>query len=136
MKFLFVCTGNTCRSPMAEGLARKLFKNHEFSSAGLFVNPFNSVSANSVQAMIDYGIDISLHKPTQVTVNLSKNYDYIIPMTLSHKMNLVSLGVDQEKILMFKEEISDPYGGDLDVYKFCAKQLKENIIKLIGEFND
>lgn len=136
MKILFVCTGNTCRSPMAEGLAKNLFPKYSFSSAGLFANQNDFVSTNAVLAMKDYGIDITEHKPTQLTAKIAAEYDYIIPMTSSHKQVLLSSGINPDKILMFNEEISDPFGGDLEIYRICAKQLEENIKITIGEIND
>ena len=73
--YLFVCTGNTCRSPMAEGLAKKMFPKYDFSSAGLFVNPTDSVSKNSVLAMKNYGIDITKHinKNTRFKTKIAPN---------------------------------------------------------------
>ena len=136
MKILFVCTGNTCRSPMAEALAKILFPKYDFSSAGLYVNQNDSVSANAVLAIKNYGIDISEHKPTQLTVEKATEYDYIIPMTSSHKQVLLANGINPDKILMFKDEISDPFGGSLETYLFCAEQLKNNIKITIGELND
>lgn len=136
MKFLFVCTGNTCRSPMAEGIAKSLFEDIEFKSAGLYVNENDEVSKNSVLALNEFGIDISSHTPTPLTIDMVKEYDYIIPMTTSHKNHLLMLGVNDEKILSFKDEIKDPFGGSLEIYKQCAKQIKENIDITIGELND
>ena len=136
MKILFVCTGNTCRSPMAEALAKILFPKYDFVSAGLYVNPTDSVSANAVLAMKNYGIDISEHKPTQLTVEKAAEYDYIIPMTSSHKQILLANGINPDKILMFKEEISDPFGQNLETYLSCAEQLKNNIKITIGELNE
>lgn len=121
---------------MAEGLAKKMFPKYDFSSAGLFVNPTDSVSKNSVLAMKNYGIDIIKHIPTQLTAEKAAEYDYIIPMTSSHKQILLANGINSDKILMFKEEISDPFGGSLETYLSCAEQLKNNIKITIGELND
>ncbi len=136
MKFIFVCTGNTCRSPMAEGIAKKLFKEHQFSSAGLYANDGEKVSKNAVLALKELDIDISSNSAKSLSYELVDECDYIIPMTSSHKNQLLMLGVKSDKILCFKDEISDPFGASLDVYKECAKQIMKNIKVTIGELND
>ena len=136
MDIVFVCTGNTCRSPMAEGIAKKLYPNFKFSSAGLYVNENDVVSENSVEALNDFNINISSHIPTQLTKELANDFDYIVPMTFSHKQILVFMGIDINKIISFNEDISDPFGHSLDVYKSCAKQIENNIKQTIGEIYD
>ena len=136
MKILFVCTGNTCRSPMAQGIATKLFPDFIFSSAGIYVNSTSSASSYAVEALKDLNIDISSHISSQLTKELTNDFDYIIPMTLAHKQMLLAFGVEYDKIISFNEEIADPYGCSLEVYKNCAKQIENNIKQTIGEIYD
>lgn len=118
---------------MAEGFSKLIFTNDNISSAGLNVNQSDKVSKNSVLAMKDYNIDISSHKPTQLSLEMINNADYIIPMTENHKSALLSVGVSEDKILMFENEILDPYGMSLESYKHCAKQIKSNVDKVYGK---
>ena len=136
MKFLFICTGNTCRSPMAEHIAKKIFKEHQFSSAGLCANECDKISKNAILALKDFDINISSHNAKSLSHEMINDYDYLIPMTSSHKNHLIMLGVSNDKILSFNDEILDPFGSSYQIYKNCAQQLKDNIKLLIGELND
>ena len=128
MNILFVCTGNTCRSPMAAALFNKIAmeKNLDvrIESAGLFANDGERASANSVEAMKDYGIDLSGHRAKTVNGELLEQVDVALTMTASHKMALEQyLGDKVYTLCEFAGEngdIPDPYGGDLQIYKECA----------------
>lgn len=140
MNILFVCTGNTCRSPMAEGLFNNYFKQSKLnnaSSAGISVISGSKVSKNSVETLKAYDIDISCHIPRQLTEDMLKEYDLVITMSRSHKDFIISFWPKySDKIHSFSEyadseDIFDPYGCDLDVYKLCASQINNGITNLI-----
>ena len=140
MKILFVCTGNTCRSPIAQAmasyLAGKIDVTIEADSAGLMVIPGSKVSKYSVDAVTEYGIDISSHIPKAITSELLDNADLIITMTKAQKDLIIkSIPYYSEKVKNLGEysingDIIDPYGADFNTYKECAMQIKDAIVSL------
>ncbi len=133
MKILFVCSGNTCRSPMAEGYLKSLnLEGVEVSSAGLQAG--GCVSENSVSALKDMGIDISQHIPRQITREMCENSDKIICMTATHKALLELSGVGGD-ISVLGFGISDPYGSDLDAYIACRNEIVNEIDKILSRVN-
>ena len=128
MNILFVCTGNTCRSPMAEGYLRaKNTQNINAFSCGLFADG-SPVSQNSALAMDEIQIDISSHISKQITKADIENADRIICMSPSHKQTLESIGVTNAEVL--GGGIFDPYGQDLESYRLCRDQIIKEIDKL------
>lgn len=123
MNILFVCTGNTCRSPMAEGYLRsKGIDGVIVSSRGL-ASDGSPVSQNSKTAMAEAGIDIGSHISKQLTQNDVKQADKIICLSPSHKAVLLSAGVPESKLFVLGNGISDPFGGDISVYRRCRDEI-------------
>ena len=141
MNILFVCTGNTCRSPMAEGLFKKIVKENEdeieIASGGMNAFEGDGANQNAICVLEEYGVDISSHKAKNVDAATIADADVILTMTNAHKEMLLYLfgGAAEEKTYTLMEyigsegDINDPYGGDIEVYKNCAKQ----IYKALGE---
>lgn len=129
MKILFVCTGNTCRSPMAEGIFKKILEDKkindvECSSAGLFAVMGDEVAANAVKACERFGADISMHRARRINEYILDETDKFVCMTPEHAASL-SLYVPKNKIIVLNGGIFDPFGGNAETYMICANSIKE-----------
>lgn len=132
MKIIFVCTGNTCRSPMAEGYLKSLNINGlEVASRGLQAG--GTVSENSVAAMREAGIDVSSHIPRNLTREEIENADIIVCMTATHKAILESAGVKAD-IRVLGSGISDPFGGDIDSYIAARNDIMSEIDRMLAGY--
>ncbi len=129
---LFVCTGNTCRSPMAEGIYNSLGRNGVASSSGLCVTSAKGAEQNAIDAVKRWGIDISNHIPKQTTLEMFDCADIVLTMTPDHKWVLP----EDEKVHTLKEfvgevgNVADPYGGSAEIYEKCADEIKSLIEKM------
>lgn len=135
MKILFVCTGNTCRSPMAEYLLNKKAKELslpvEAKSAGLAAFAGDCVSENAVLAMKKRGIDISAHRARRLTAYDLEESDLVVCMSQSHASALPC----KEKCIVPPGGVPDPYGGDERTYDECAASLELFIDALLKELS-
>ena len=132
MNILFVCTGNTCRSPMAEGYLKSLnLENVTVKSKGLSSNGEN-VSENSVLAMEEIGIDISGQISEQLELYDIAWADKILCMSESHKTVLCLYG-DEKKVSVLGDGVPDPFGQDLNAYKKCRQFITDSIDCLMDD---
>ncbi len=125
MRVLFVCTGNTCRSPMAEGYLKSLGVYCE--SRGLSATGAPA-SVNAATVMEEIGIDIKNHISKPLAENDIKNFDRIICLAKSHYDCISSLGIECE---ILGDGISDPYGCGTDVYRNCRDQIIRAVDRLL-----
>ncbi len=142
---LFLCTGNVCRSPMAEGLFRHAVKGRgEFRilSAGIGAIDGQLPTNHSVQAMHEIGIDISRQRSRALTGELVRSADLILGMTHSHTDTVALLYPSAaEKTFLLREfdetlepyekDISDPIGSPYPIYVECRDQIEQGIVTLL-----
>jgi L-threonylcarbamoyladenylate synthase len=146
---LFVCSGNTCRSPMSEALTRQLLaqrlgvpepdlerKGISVISAGAFAMPGAKATPQAVDALRPLGADLSHHRSRPLTVELIHQADMIFTMSRSHAaavMAMVPAAADKVATLDPAGDIDDPIGGDLSLYQDLAGQLRSLIERRLRE---
>ena len=134
---IFICTGNTCRSPMAEGLFRAHGGEEKTGlaavSAGLFTQDGIPASENAVTATKELGADISAHRSRMLTHEMAQSARYLVCMTGAHYDRVCELFPDcADKVFtLIQRDVSDPFGGDLETYRRAASEIDAGVRSII-----
>ncbi|QEL16093.1 arsenate reductase/protein-tyrosine-phosphatase family protein [Limnoglobus roseus] len=147
---LFVCTGNTCRSPLAEGLCKKLLadrlgitpeelpaRGYTIRSAGVSAYPGDVASPEGVAIAAGYGVDLSQHRSRPVNPELLADATDVVTMTAGHAAVLMIRypGYGPEPVLLSEDEdVPDPIGGDRTDYESCALMIVKHLNHMIAEW--
>ena len=135
MRILFVCSGNICRSPFAEALARDLRDgpDFEFASAGTIALNGNPASATGIAVADEMGVDMEPHRATHLTAELLASTDLVYAMEEEHIASILALDSAARVELLSPDgaAIPDPYGGDRveyrESYSLIRNALKERL---------
>lgn len=144
MHLLFVCTGNTCRSPMAEAIARRLVRERQLadivvSSAGTSAWPDSPASDGALLVAMEHGNDLGEHRARPLSPEIVAAADLILAMGPHHLERAEALGGTGRAHLLTGyaggagRPVSDPFGGDLDVYRTTYEELEREIAAILDK---
>jgi L-threonylcarbamoyladenylate synthase len=146
-RIVFVCTGNTCRSPLAEGLCRKLLTDklgclpaelskHGFfvQSAGLAAIMGTEATPEAIAVAEELGADLTGHSSQPLTIEVLLEADRLFAMTAGHLRMLYGVrGITPRLLDPGGEDVTDPIGAAPEVYRACARQIKSHLEELLPE---
>lgn len=152
-QIVFVCTGNTCRSPLAEALCKKLLaeqlgcrvedllsRGFLVLSAGIAAMMGGEATPTAVETAREFGADLSQHHSQPLTAQLLAQADLVLAMTRSHLLAVQRyadlLGFRAELLAPNGSDIADPMGGEQDVYQDCARQIWQHLQQRLPGFQE
>jgi protein-tyrosine phosphatase len=140
---LFICTGNTCRSPMAEALFRHRCGDRldwSCCSAGLYAAAGSPASAHAVEAMAELGIDLSGHRSRPLQAEQLKEAEMVVTMTAAQRLELIQDFPEVgNRVFLIKSfgtskvpaDITDPFGGSIQAYRKTRDEIDRALADLI-----
>lgn len=148
MKIMFICTGNICRSAMAHWLMEKKLQDVgrediEVYSCGIFAETGDGSTYNAIETMKEYDVDLAKHRATNIRNSEIEKMDLILCATQSHKFTVMQMYPNlKDKVYTMKEyvqdernkediDIKDPWGYDIEIYRFCAAEIDKCLDRLI-----
>jgi len=137
MKFLFVCSGNTCRSPMAAAIARDLFLGEtvEIHSAGVNAADGARPSREAVGVMRERGLDIANHRAKSVSQLDLDEFDAIVAMDAA-TARVLRKEFKAAPNKLARLDIDDPYGGGIETYRLCVQEIEAGLRRLFRGANE
>jgi protein-tyrosine phosphatase len=152
-RVLFVCTGNTCRSPLAQALCVKLLadllgcrmdevagRGYRVQSAGLAAMAGLEASPEAIETASSLGADLREHRTQPLTLDLLAQADLLYAMTRAHLQLLHSLRIEvgpRPQLLSPRDEdVSDPFGADAEAYRGCADQIRMALQERLAEIRE
>lgn len=134
MKILILCTGNSCRSQMAEGFLKAFDNTMEVYSAG--TKPSSRVHPNAVKVMADIGIDLTENKPENVSKYLDMSFDYVISVCGGAKESCpMFTGEVKNNLHIGFEDPDEAIGTDEEILAEFVRIRNEILVDFFGFFN-